>query len=244
MENDRLASTSKPVRIGLWGSPSSGKTTFLAALWFAVNEAGRPSIRSVRRDTAELDRMLAALVSTEAFPSPWYRDTTSTAPDSRIGPADLPAAAGLTAPSAIPSVGAADHPWTSSLALSFSVVSLPLSDQLILSDPARPSQRGTGGPAVFAPDWRLADFVLEIDDVLLPYFRHDLIRLIYGVRSILRLILIRVLSALSRCPGGISAVLVLLAASRCFGYRTEPGDCAPPVLTSKSVVIGEAARLC
>lgn len=31
-----LASVSRPVRIGLWGAPGSGKTTFLAALYLAV----------------------------------------------------------------------------------------------------------------------------------------------------------------------------------------------------------------
>lgn len=68
-------------------------------------------------------------------------------------------------------------------------------------------------------------------------------RLIDGIRAILRLVLIRVLSGLSRCPDTINAILVLLAASRRYGLRSEPSDYTLPVLTPKSVVIGEVARL-
>jgi len=74
--------------------------------------------------------------------------------------------------------------------------------------------------------------------------REKCLRLLDGIRSNLRLTLIRVLSALSRSPDTINAVLVLLAASRCYGHRTEPSGHTLPVLTSMSVVIGEAARLC
>jgi hypothetical protein len=73
---------------------------------------------------------------------------------------------------------------------------------------------------------------------LISDLRRRLIRLVDRIRAVLHLMLIRVLSALSRCPDFISAVLVLLAASRCFGCRTEPDDYVLPVLTSMSVVTG------
>jgi hypothetical protein len=105
------------------------------------------------------------------------------------------------------------------------------------------------GSEIFARDSQLSSFILSINmraisQALLPYYRQGLLRLIDGIRTTLRLILVRVLSALSRCPDTIDAVLELLAASRCYGRRTEPSDYTLPVPTSMSVVIGEAARLC
>jgi hypothetical protein len=244
MEDIIPASTGRTVRrIGIWGSPCSGKTTFLAALLHVAGATGPSAARSLQRDSAELDKMLDVLVSDEAFPFPQYSVTIATAPDYRMGPADLPAVARLTATSAITPIGAADHPWASSLDLSFSVVSLPPSGQLIPLDRGRRTQLDADEPVVFIPDWRLSGFVLAIEAVLLRYSRRGLLYLIYGIRMILYLRLVRVLSGLFGRPDAISLVLRLLAASRCFGYRTDSGDYVPPFLTSMSVVIGEAALL-
>jgi hypothetical protein len=65
-----------------------------------------------------------------------------------------------------------------------------------------------------------------------------LLRLIDLLRAGLRLVLIRVLSGLSRRPGAINFALALLASARCFGHRGESGDFALPALASISVGTG------
>jgi hypothetical protein len=140
-----------------------------------------------------------------------------------------PAAAALPITWVSPFAGVTDSPWCSAESFSF------------LTGHA-------AGLEVFARNPQLSSFVLSINalainQAILPYYRQGLLRLIDGIRTILRLILVRVLSALSRCPNAINAVLVLLAASRRYGLRSEPSDYTLPVLTSMSVVIGEAARL-
>jgi hypothetical protein len=112
-----------------------------------------------------------------------------------------------------------DRPW------SFMVG--PLSpDQIISSDAARHVKSSS----------------LTIDEYILD--RQVFLRLVDRIRIALRIRLIRVLNGLSRIPDAINLILLLLAASRCYGHRTEPSDYALPVLTSMSVVIGETARLC
>jgi hypothetical protein len=64
------------------------------------------------------------------------------------------------------------------------------------------------------------------------------------MRMVLRLRLIYILSGLSRIPEAVNFVLLLLAAARCYGRRTEPSAYILPVLASMSVVVGETARLC
>jgi hypothetical protein len=71
--------------------------------------------------------------------------------------------------------------------------------------------------------------------------RKQWLRLLDGIRSTLRLMLIRVRSALSRLPKARDFGLVLFTASRCFGHRSDPGDHGLPVRMPMSVVIGEAA---
>ena len=93
------------------------------------------------------------------------------------------------------------------------------------------------------PAWRPAGLVSAIDEALLPHLRQGLLRLVDAIRAVFRLILIRVLSALSRYPDAITFVMRMLASSRCYGHRTEPGDYTSPISTSMPVVIGEAARL-
>jgi hypothetical protein len=66
----------------------------------------------------------------------------------------------------------------------------------------------------------------------------SLLRLIDVIRAGLRLVLIRVLSALSRRPAAINFALTLLASARCFGHRGESGDFVLPALASISVVTG------
>ena len=66
----------------------------------------------------------------------------------------------------------------------------------------------------------------------------DLLRLVNLIRSDLRLVLIRILSVLSRRPNAVSFALMLLASARCFGHRGESGDFVLPALGSISVGTG------
>ncbi len=109
----------------------------------------------------------------------------------------------------------ADRPWSSILSQSHMPVSPSFSD--------RPM-----------PAYRPIGVVLELRAVLFPQLR----RLIDVVRAVLRLVLIRVLSALARCPAALDFVQLLLAALRCFGLRTEPGDYALP--SSRPCRVGRA----
>jgi hypothetical protein len=104
------------------------------------------------------------------------------------------------------------------------------------------SMAATAGSGLFGQDSWNVGFMLMIDQALLPQFQRAWLRLVDRLRATLRLVLIRVLSALSRRPAARSFVLVLLAASRCFGRRAEPSDHALPALISMSVVTGAAAR--
>jgi len=84
-------------------------------------------------------------------------------------------------------------------------------------------------------------FELTVREALLPNLRTDLLRLVVGVRAALCLMLVLVLSALSQRPDGLDFVLILLAASRRFGRRSEPEHHGFPALTPRPIVIGEAA---
>jgi hypothetical protein len=69
-------------------------------------------------------------------------------------------------------------------------------------------------------------------------------RLVDGVRAALRLMLIRVLTTLTRQLDALDLVLLMLAIARRFGHRDELGHYPLPAFASMSVVIGETARLC
>jgi hypothetical protein len=84
---------------------------------------------------------------------------------------------------------------------------------------------------------------LTFDEYLAAHLRQELLRLVNRMRMVLRLRLIYILSGLCRIPETVNFVLLLLAATRCYGRRTEPSACTLPVLASMSVVIGETACL-
>jgi hypothetical protein len=87
----------------------------------------------------------------------------------------------------------------------------------------------------------LSDVRLIVRLDLAPDLRDQLLRLVDGIRSTLRLMLLRVLSALSRRPNALGFGLVLLATARCFGHRGEPDDHILSALVPMSIVNGEAA---
>ena len=187
----------------------------------------RTSVRSLRRDIEATDSLASRL-------SHDYIGYEDYEPPSNV--------AALPTNWVAPFAGVTDSPWSS-------VANLPSSNRLVPIDLVQRLPGDAVGHEVVTPGQRTYSVVLAINalavsQAFLLHYRQSLLRLVNGIRAILRLMLIRVLSALARCPDTINAILVLLAASRCFGYRTEPGDCAPPVFTSKSVVIGEPARLC
>jgi len=61
-------------------------------------------------------------------------------------------------------------------------------------------------------------------DALPPDNRVTLLRLLDGILAALRLMLVRVMAALSRRPAVLTFVLVMLAACLRYGRREEPGD--------------------
>ncbi len=99
----------------------------------------------------------------------------------------------------------------------------------------------TNAASAFVTAGPLPDVRLIVRLSLAPDLREQMLRLVDGIRSTLRLMLIRVLGALSRRPNALGFGLVLLAIARCFGHRGEPDDDVLPVRMPISVVIGEAA---
>ena len=81
-------------------------------------------------------------------------------------------------------------------------------------------------------------------EVFIRVARSALLRLLDGIITALCLVLMFALAALARLPHGLAFILVMLAACLRYGRRDEPADRILPVLTPKSVVIGEAAHLC
>ena len=123
-------------------------------------------------------------------------------------------AVAVPTPSVAATADAADHPWSSTVG--------------ILSDPAAHNVSSS----------------LTFDEYVSARLRQELLRLVNRIRMVLRLRLIYILSGLCRIPEAVNFVLLLLAAARCYGRRTEPSAYTLPVLASMSVVIGETARLC
>lgn len=181
--------------------------------------------RSVKRSIAELDQLHSNLDRRDRVvviydPVDAYsgRPSVVTAPTTSIAsPAD-----------------AADHPWSSAIA------SLPAGQLIPFEslDAGRRTPRDAGESVMFGPKPQRASPSLTFDEYLFARLRQQLLRLINRMRIALRLRLIYVLSRLSRIPEEINFVLLLLAAARCYGRRTEPSDYTLPVLTSMSVVTG------
>jgi hypothetical protein len=215
----------------------AGKSAILGAL-LAQPPA---SVGSLRSDIAVLDYARHELASADAErPVPFAIEfgTSATTVALYIGSppfrtVTVPAAASITPPESLP-----DRPWSPSPELSFPLIGSPLSSQLIPIDPARYTLSGTEELVLLVRRHNRASFAVAISEALVPDLRQGLLRLIDGARAILRLILIRVLSALAHPPDVINVALVLLAASRCFGHRSDPSDHTLPVLTSMSVVTG------
>jgi len=217
--------------------PGSGKSVFTATLIRALT--GERSAHSLRRDIAELDLLHDQLKNEAAFPRQILivDNIDSDLPPHSFERALLPAADPPVAPVFL-YAETEDPPWSSVIDLSFSAVGPWAPGQPI---PFNQAQRPLGDGAdleISTLAWHPPSLVLAVNEALLPYYRQGLLRLIDGIRTVLRLILIRVLSALSRCPDAINIILVILASSRHFGHRTEPDDHPLPVLTSISVVTG------
>ena len=123
-------------------------------------------------------------------------------------------AVAVRTPSVVASADAADHPWSSAVG-------------------------SLSGPEAHNISWSLT-----FDEYSSARLRRELLRFVNRMRMVLRLRLIYILSGLCRIPEAVNFVLLLLAAARCYGRRTEPSAYTLPVLASMSVVIGETARLC
>jgi hypothetical protein len=81
---------------------------------------------------------------------------------------------------------------------------------------------------------------LTVSRPLTPELRAGLLRLIDGIRSVLCLMKVRVISGLSRDPPALHMIWAMLAPSR-FGDRGDPDDHSLPAFMPMSVV-AEAAR--
>jgi hypothetical protein len=195
----------------------AGKTAIINAL--LREPALLSSGRSVKRSIAELDQLHSSLERCE-------RIVVIYDPVHASGRASV-----VTAPTtAIASpADAADHPW-SSVVGSF--------------DAGRRTPHDAGEPVMFGPPESLnTSPSLTFDEYILACLRQQLLRLVHHLRIVMRLRLICVLSRLSRIPDLVNFVLLLLAAARCYGHRTDPSDHALPVPTSISVVTGRLPAL-
>ena len=103
------------------------------------------------------------------------------------------------------------------------------------------ARTGASEPVASTPGGPTSGIVLVIREARLQKFRENLLRLVDGIRAALCLMLMLILSTLSRRLDALSFVLILLATSRRFGRRSDPGDHAFPALTPVPVVIGEVA---
>lgn len=148
------------------------------------------------------------------------------------------------ATSVVPLVNTANHPWSSALDLALSSVAPRFSEQLTRLDQGLYTHYYVGESCVFAAKLQVDWSSLASATHILSRLRRELLSLVSRLRIILRCRIIRVLSGLSRFTDAINFVLLLLAASRCYGRRSEPSDYTLPVFTPMSVVIGEAACLC
>ena len=104
------------------------------------------------------------------------------------------------------------------------------------------SMAATAGSGLFGQNSSKVVIMLTIVEALRRQFHQAWLRFVNRLQATVRLVFIRVLSVLSRRPAAVSSVLVLLAASRCFGHRSELSDHALPALISMSVATGAAAR--
>jgi hypothetical protein len=207
----------------------AGKSAILNAL--LSEPALLSSGRSVKRSIAELDQLHSDLDHGDGRIVICDADYVSSYVLS--GRSD---AAMAPTTSIVSSADTADHPWSS-------VVGSPAGSQLIPLDAGRRTPGDVGASVVCRPESHNVSSWLTFNEYLFPRLRRELLRLVNRLRIVLRLTLICVLSGLPRIPDAINFVLLLLAAVRCYGRRTEPSYLLP-FLTSMSVVVGETVRLC
>jgi hypothetical protein len=203
--------------------PGSGKS-MLARLLQTTHTENYYSARSLRRSLAEAERSYTELEYAAAFGG---HDIVIPVDPCSFGLIDDLSDSSLSLESTAFYLVAnpSDRPWSSVEGRTFSEDVLTVTDQPVTH-------------------LRIAGFSWMINPSLLPGFRQSLLRLIDGVRAILRLALIRALSALSVIPDVLSFVFTILAAARCYGQRCETGDYTPAVFASTPFMIGDAIRLC
>jgi len=106
--------------------------------------------------------------------------------------------------------------------------------------PVQPSDPDAEPVPVPPPAQAFPCMVVAFDLDLLPGLRRDLLRLIDSIHVSLCLVLVRVLAAFAHWPDAPSLVLVLVAATRCYGHRSE-SDHVLPANRSITVARGELA---
>jgi hypothetical protein len=104
-----------------------------------------------------------------------------------------------------------------------------------------PGPQAPYAPVTMPPRARVISVLIAVSGALQDSIREDLLRFVDGIRAILCHTLLLVLSMLMRRPAGLSFTLILVAVSRRYGRRGEPGDHLFPALRPMSVIIGEAA---
>jgi hypothetical protein len=249
--------------VSVVGMGGTGKTETALELVRAAQHS--TDARSLRRNIAEIDSLfdqlsnqatqgtvelaLPILFGENASPNLSPKGTPPTSPALTVPHAItvLCMPTKPPAPSVVPLVKAADHRWSSVIDLSLASGGSLFAVHLGSPCSERYSQHDASEAFTFAPELNTANSSLRLawfSKYVLARLWQELIQLFSRMRMILRLRLIYVLGGLSQFSDAINFVLLLLAAARCYGRRSEPSDYTLPVLTPKSVVIGEAARLC
>jgi hypothetical protein len=239
------------------GSVGVGKTAM--ALEYARASQDSTDVRSLRRNIAEMDSLFDQLSNQAtqgtielALPILIGQNSSLNLPSSSerltspAAPHELSVQRDQIEPPATcvaPLVAAAVRPWSFAIGLSSASAITLFSGQTNPLEPGRRTQHDAGGSTVFAAKLHVDHSSSIINKSALLRLIQELLNFFNRIRIILRCRLVRVLSGFSRISAAINFVLLLLAAARHYGRRSEPSDHTLPVLTSMSVVIGGAARL-
>lgn len=202
----------------------SGKTLSMMEMAFALHDAGKASrglARRVRRNIGELDRLRGDLERNG------IQLDVITTPPAAVPPADMT----WQRAGRFGVYIASEYHGVSRL----SAGSEPVASGHVLPDARTLFTSGsTGEPVIFLPPYLVS--ARGVSYLAIGEFREDLVRLVDSLRAALRLVLIRVSSALSRHQDIPAFSLVFLATSRRYGHRGEPDDHVSPALRTMSVV--------